>query len=274
MDRPALGNEPRGRDEGVHRERRRHLEGLRREAREGARRSGDDARSRAEREQAKQAFGRSFIEFKDTPTGYDATGIKGEYTYRNRESLMWITRQGKKRYFFFINDRLWKMYDEVPLTESGVLGKTYLDAVNTMNAQARRAGPRPGRRPGEGHQRNDRRLEGRLEPPSRRRSLRRAHRRRRHRGQRDAREPRLAPAEQGRGPDGDRPDDRGGDEGRPLRPERRQARGKLERAHEEGRTAEEVAEPFDAAAVRSPRQSWLGELSRPCGRLRGRSTRS
>ena len=48
---------------------------------------------------------------------------------------MWITRQGKKRYFFFINDRLWKMYDEVPLAESGALGKTYLDAVNTLNGK-------------------------------------------------------------------------------------------------------------------------------------------
>ncbi len=90
----------------------------------------------AERESAKQAFGRSYIEFKDTPTGYDATGIRGEYSYRNRESLMWITREGKpKRYFFFISDRLWKMYDEVALTETGPLGKSYIDAVNKMNAQ-------------------------------------------------------------------------------------------------------------------------------------------
>ncbi len=89
----------------------------------------------AEREQTKQAFGRSYIEFKDTPTGYDATGIKGEYTYRNKESLMWIQRQGKKRYFFFINDRLWKIYDEVPLAESGPWGKSYIEAVNNLNAK-------------------------------------------------------------------------------------------------------------------------------------------
>jgi hypothetical protein len=103
-----------------------------------------------EREQAKQAFGRSFIEFKDTPTGYDATGIKGEYTYKNRESLMWITRQGKKRFYFFINDRLWKMYDEVPLAESGVLGKTYLDAVNTMNGKVAAQGRVQGVDPAKG----------------------------------------------------------------------------------------------------------------------------
>ena len=89
----------------------------------------------AERERTKQAFGRSFIEFKDTPTGYDATGIKGEYTYRNKESLMWIERAGKKRYFFFINDRLWKVYDEIPLAENGPWGKSYIEAVNNLNAK-------------------------------------------------------------------------------------------------------------------------------------------
>lgn len=89
----------------------------------------------AERERAKAGFARSYIEFKDTPTGYDATGIKGEYTYRNKEALMWIQRQGKKRYFFFINDRLWKTYDEVPLAEGGPMGAAYLDAVNKVNAQ-------------------------------------------------------------------------------------------------------------------------------------------
>jgi hypothetical protein len=101
----------------------------------------------AEREQAKGAFARSYIEFKDTPTGYDATGIKGEYSYKNKESLMWVQRQGKKRYFFFINDRLWKIYDEVPLAENGPYGKAYIEAVNKINgqvgAQGRVQGPNP-----------------------------------------------------------------------------------------------------------------------------------
>ena len=105
----------------------------------------------SERESAKQAFTRSFIEFKDTPTGYDATGIRGEYSYKNRESLMWITRQAKpKRFFFFINDRLWKMYDEVPLADAGPLGKSYIDAVNKMNAQLGASGRIQGADPDKG----------------------------------------------------------------------------------------------------------------------------
>lgn len=89
----------------------------------------------AEREQVKQAFARSYTEFKDTPTGYDTTGLRGEYSYKNKEALMHIQRQGKTRFFFFINDRLWKMYDEVPLAENGSFGKAYLDAVNILNAR-------------------------------------------------------------------------------------------------------------------------------------------
>jgi hypothetical protein len=89
----------------------------------------------AEREQAKGAFSRSYVEFKDTPTGYDTTGIRGEFSYRNKEALMWVQRKGKKRYFFFIADRLWKVYDEVPLGEGSPFGATFLDAVNHINGQ-------------------------------------------------------------------------------------------------------------------------------------------
>lgn len=81
-----------------------------------------------ERDTAKDAFIRSVVEFRDTPTGYDATGIRGEYTYKNRESLMSLQRKGRKRYFFFINDKLWKVYDEVALGQGG-LGGSYSEVV-------------------------------------------------------------------------------------------------------------------------------------------------
>jgi hypothetical protein len=91
----------------------------------------------ADRENRKSAFASSFLEFKDTPTGYDVTGLKGEYTYRNHEEIMNIDKDGKRRYFFFIGappgERLWKIYDEVPLNSSGSLGTTYQEAVTKLN---------------------------------------------------------------------------------------------------------------------------------------------
>lgn len=94
----------------------------------------------AERENVKAAFGRSYIEFGPTPTGYDSTGISKEYTYNNKEALMWIERKGKKRYYFFIGDKLWKMYDEYPLSDTGTMGLSYQDAVAKLNAQLNATG--------------------------------------------------------------------------------------------------------------------------------------
>jgi hypothetical protein len=88
----------------------------------------------ADRDNHKAAFIRSYIEFNNIPTGYDTTEIHGEYTYRNKESLLYIERAGKKRYFFFIGDRLWKILDEVPLSAQGPLGTTFADATSRMNS--------------------------------------------------------------------------------------------------------------------------------------------
>lgn len=105
----------------------------------------------ADRENRKSAFAASFLEFKDTPTGYDATGLKGEYTYKNHEEIMNLEKDGKRRFFFFIGappgERLWKIYDEIPLNASGPLGATYQDAVTKLNttlgvaARIRKADP-------------------------------------------------------------------------------------------------------------------------------------
>jgi hypothetical protein len=93
----------------------------------------------ADRDNRKAAFAASFIEFKDTPTGYDSTGIKDEFTYRNHESVMNVDKDGKRRYFFFIGappgERFWKFYDEIALKEGGPLGKTFQEAVTKLNVQ-------------------------------------------------------------------------------------------------------------------------------------------
>lgn len=87
-----------------------------------------------ERDSAMRAFERTWVEFGITPTGYDASGLRPEYTYRNQEALLQLQRDGKTRYFFFINNRLWKIYDAVPFA-SGTIGKTFADAVNLMNSK-------------------------------------------------------------------------------------------------------------------------------------------
>jgi len=94
----------------------------------------------ADRDNRKLAFQRSLIEFKDVPTGYDATPLKTEYTYRNKESLLYIDRAGKKRYFFFIAGRLWKLYDEIPLDETSPLGPTFKDAITKLQTNLGAAG--------------------------------------------------------------------------------------------------------------------------------------
>jgi hypothetical protein len=106
----------------------------------------------ADRENRKSAFAASFIEFGSTPTGYDATGVKDEYTYRNHESVMSVEKDGKHRYLFFMgappSERLWKIYDEVPLKAGGPYGASYAEAVAKLRARVGSAPrvltPKPG----------------------------------------------------------------------------------------------------------------------------------
>ena len=93
----------------------------------------------SERDNRKRAFEQSWVKFEDTPTGFDNTNIKGEFTYRNHESVMYVDRGGKRRYFFFIGnspgERLWKIYDDIPLKQGGLLGATFQQAVTKLNVQ-------------------------------------------------------------------------------------------------------------------------------------------
>ena len=82
----------------------------------------------------KSAFLRSRLDFKNLPLGLDGGPLRGEYTYNNRESIMTFTsREGKKRHFFFIQDKLWKIIDEYKLSESSGLGKDFATAITKLN---------------------------------------------------------------------------------------------------------------------------------------------
>jgi hypothetical protein len=89
----------------------------------------------ADRDNRKANFERSFAEFTaGSPTGYDVGALHLEYTYNNGEAIQRLFKDGKNRYFFFIKDRLWKIYDEVPLKADGPLGATFQEAVTKLNA--------------------------------------------------------------------------------------------------------------------------------------------
>ena len=48
----------------------------------------------------KQALVNSTVTFGNLPTGIDNSPLKGEYNYKNNETMMSLTRQGVTRYFF------------------------------------------------------------------------------------------------------------------------------------------------------------------------------
>ena len=77
----------------------------------------------------KDQFRRSRIDFGKLPTGVDATPLRGEYTYNNKEFMLELTREGASKHFFFIQDKLWKIIDDVKLSDKSPLGATYQDAV-------------------------------------------------------------------------------------------------------------------------------------------------
>jgi hypothetical protein len=105
----------------------------------------------ADRDNRKANLERSLTEFlPGSPTGYDVTALHLEYTYGNGESVQKLFKDGKNRYFFYIKDRFWKMYDEVPLRADGPLGSSYQEAVTKLNglfsvpARIRAANPAQG----------------------------------------------------------------------------------------------------------------------------------
>jgi hypothetical protein len=88
----------------------------------------------ADREGRKVNLQHSYAVFADSPSGFDVTPLHAEYTYKNDEAIQRVFKDGKNRSFFYIKDRLWKIYDEVPLKGDGPLGDSYQGAVAKLNA--------------------------------------------------------------------------------------------------------------------------------------------
>jgi hypothetical protein len=71
---------------------------------------------------------RALTKFERSGSGWESSPIRGEYSVGNHESLVLVERKGKRRFFFFINDRLYKIYDEVALAPNGPMGATWAEA--------------------------------------------------------------------------------------------------------------------------------------------------
>ncbi|MCL2450175.1 MAG: hypothetical protein FWD17_14605, partial [Polyangiaceae bacterium] len=52
----------------------------------------------ADRDTRKANFSRAYSEFQDTPTGYDLTPLKSEYSYNNGEGIQKVYKEGKTRF--------------------------------------------------------------------------------------------------------------------------------------------------------------------------------
>lgn len=100
-----------------------------------------------DRQRLMDAFDRGYISFDGSrPVGFDATGLKTEYSYKNGEGVITIEREGQRQLYFFVGvdksnpqnkkqGRLWKIYKEYRLAENGPMGKDFLSAANKLNAQ-------------------------------------------------------------------------------------------------------------------------------------------
>lgn len=86
----------------------------------------------AELAELKAQVRRSLVRFGEIPTGYDSTPLKPEYSYGNKEAVMNVSRDGRERYFFFIQDKLWKVADEHALGEGKPWGKTFDEALGKL----------------------------------------------------------------------------------------------------------------------------------------------
>lgn len=83
----------------------------------------------------KDQFRRGRIDFGTLPTGIDGTPLRGEFSYQNKESLMTLNRKGHTTHFFFIQDKLWKVIEEVNLSDAYPLGKTFQDVAVKLSAK-------------------------------------------------------------------------------------------------------------------------------------------
>lgn len=80
-------------------------------------------------QEAKDSFRRSKLALDKLMPALDNGPLRGEYSYFNKEVIYRLDRNNQTRYFFFIQDKLWKIIDEIKLVDKGPLGKNFQEAA-------------------------------------------------------------------------------------------------------------------------------------------------
>ena len=60
-----------------------------------------------------------FVEFNGRKTGWDISPLAPEFRHGSHEAMLVVRGAGIRDHYFFINDRLWKWYREIPVAKSG-----------------------------------------------------------------------------------------------------------------------------------------------------------
>jgi hypothetical protein len=89
-------------------------------------------RLKTEVDQKKEDFKTSLVAFDEPPSSYDGTDFVGEFTYGNGEAAMKINRKDRRRHYFFIKKKLWKIIELVPLGEGSKWGDDFAKAVQKL----------------------------------------------------------------------------------------------------------------------------------------------
>jgi len=75
----------------------------------------------------------SLVKFDGKTTGYDASIIDQEFTHRAGESMLVAKEESASRYFFFVNDRLYKMF--IAFDKEILQGKGFQEFGKLMQAR-------------------------------------------------------------------------------------------------------------------------------------------
>ena len=77
------------------------------------------AKSKVDLKRAQADVEKSHVEFEGGKSKWDSSPVAGEYTYDNGESMIVAKGPGTDSYYFFLNDRLWKVVKVMNKSSAG-----------------------------------------------------------------------------------------------------------------------------------------------------------